>query len=171
MTDMKKKTETTLLKSIVYWDEYISHTISGHWQNPSLLKLMKWVSNPPHWRQILSVITIFLFLFGAMLTKKRIIVLLFSIILSDQTCNLIKAATKRLRPYGSDFSFPSAHTANMFTAAVLLEKWLPIWNGFFYVWASLVAFSRVYLKKHYLLDVVMGGIIGVAYALAFLVLL
>ena len=61
----------------------------------------------------------------------------------------------------SGFSFPSSHTATCFamaTAIYLFHKRLGI---IAYVYAALVAFSRMYLYVHYPSDVFCGVIIGI----------
>jgi len=170
MTDLKKKTRPLWVKSLINWDEYISRTISEELRSPIIHKVMKWFSNPPGWLWISSLLILFSVVLGTNLTRKRVAVLLFSILLSDQTCNLIKSLTRRIRPYGTGFSFPSSHAANMFTTAVLVANWLPALQSALYIWAVLVGFSRVYLKSHYFFDVLTGALIGVAYALLFRVL-
>lgn len=169
MTDHTRKKSTIqwltrIGASLLYWDEYISRQISDGLQSPFLHKLMTWLSNPPGWLGMIFVAIIITLTVGTEQTRRRVAVLLFSILLSDQTCNLIKSLTKRVRPYGTDFSFPSSHAANMFCASVLLAAWLPAWGDILYLWAALVGFSRIYLKKHYLLDVLIGALIGVLYA-------
>lgn len=81
---------------------------------------------------------------------------------------LLKRATFRARPDGerkrSNASFPSSHAANAFAlAAVFARRWrraAPVFFGL----AAVVAFSRIYLNRHFLSDVVVAAAIGVAYA-------
>ncbi|MBI3576898.1 phosphatase PAP2 family protein [Candidatus Gottesmanbacteria bacterium] len=62
---------------------------------------------------------------------------------------------------GSDgFSFPSGHAAIAWAMVVLLAQKEPRWRWFFYLLAVAISFSRVYLGKHYPLDVVAGGFLG-----------
>jgi undecaprenyl-diphosphatase len=80
----------------------------------------------------------------------------------------LKRATDRTRPDGehkpSNASFPSSHAANAFAlAAVLARRWRR-WAPAFFVVAGIVAISRVYLNRHYVSDVVVGAVIGVACA-------
>lgn len=82
----------------------------------------------------------------------------------------LKRAVGRTRPDGqhkhSNSSFPSSHAANAFALAwVLGARWrrsIPV----FFALALLVAFSRMYLNRHFLSDVVAGAFIGVICAWA-----
>ena len=71
----------------------------------------------------------------------------------------------RTRPDGeqkrSNASFPSSHAANAATlAAVLARRWrrltVPAW-----VAAAVIGFSRIYLNRHFLSDVLFAGALGV----------
>ena len=65
----------------------------------------------------------------------------------------------------SGFSFPSSHTATCFamaTAIYLFHKRLGI---IAYIYASLVAFSRMYLYVHYPSDIFGGVILGICLSL------
>ncbi len=59
------------------------------------------------------------------------------------------------------YSFPSTHSVIAFAAAYILAKEHKKWAKFYYLLAFLIAFSRIYLGKHYPGDVVMGAMIGV----------
>jgi len=81
-----------------------------------------------------------------------------------------KRAVNRTRPDGerkrSNSSFPSSHAANAFTLAwVLSARWRRGWPAFFAL-AVLVSFSRMYLNRHYLSDVLAGALLGAAVAWA-----
>jgi membrane-associated phospholipid phosphatase len=80
----------------------------------------------------------------------------------------LKRATDRTRPDGShsrsNASFPSSHAANAFAIAwVLARRWRRASGGLF-VSAALVAFSRVYLNRHFMSDVVVGAALGMVCA-------
>lgn len=88
--------------------------------------------------------------------------------------NLVVEALKRLtfraRPDGehrrSNASFPSGHSGSAFAlAAVLARRWRRTAVPWFAL-ATLVAFSRMYLNRHWLSDVVAGAAIGLAAAWA-----
>jgi undecaprenyl-diphosphatase len=63
-------------------------------------------------------------------------------------------------------SFPSGHAATSFAGATILAFAFPRVAPLFYVLASAVGFSRVYLGVHYLLDIVGGAVLGTLIALA-----
>ena len=114
-----------------------------------------------------------------------IIVLLIAVV--DQTCaSLFRPLVGRLRPSsldnplsqyirivnehrGGSYGFPSAHAANTFALATFLS--LVFRNIYFTIiliaWASVVSYSRIYLGLHYPLDIIVGSLIGVAYAFIF----
>ena len=62
------------------------------------------------------------------------------------------------------FSFPSGHTSLTFSVATSLSLSCPKWYVIApsMLWASSVAFSRLYLGVHYPSDVLTGMVVGVA---------
>ena len=108
----------------------------------------------------------------------------------DQSSNFIKALTERLRPChdpymihnglnilesGGKFSFFSAHAANAFglatctTIGFRIDKRLKYKGNitWMYIWATLVAVSRIFVGKHFLGDVIVGICVGTLAGLAF----
>ena len=74
----------------------------------------------------------------------------------------IKLAVGRTRPDGTQFSFPSGHSASSFATATVLQRNLGWKAGVpAYAMATFVAASRVQVKRHYLSDVTMGAAIGI----------
>jgi undecaprenyl-diphosphatase len=78
----------------------------------------------------------------------------------------LKRAVNRTRPDGehkrSNASFPSSHAANAATIAwIFSRRWRRL-APLFWALALTVAWSRVYLNRHYLSDVLAGVAIGAA---------
>lgn len=72
--------------------------------------------------------------------------------------HIIKICIQRERPDNSDhLSFPSGHSASAWFIVPLYD-----WNPIVAIWATLISTSRVVLSRHYITDVVAGGIIGTA---------
>lgn len=64
-----------------------------------------------------------------------------------------------------DYSFPSGHTMNSFTAAMCIFLHQKRWGIVAFVVAALIAFSRMYLFVHFPTDIITGMIIGISSAL------
>ena len=64
----------------------------------------------------------------------------------------------------SDFSFPSGHSMNGFTAAVTILFYDKRWGIAAVVLAALIAFSRLYNFVHFPTDVFAGIVIGIVVA-------
>ncbi|MEQ9581831.1 MAG: phosphatase PAP2 family protein, partial [Arenibacter sp.] len=102
------------------------------------------------------------------------------ILVTDQLANFFKYGVQRLRPChdneinglmrlvksscGGKFGYFSAHAANSFAVAIFFTSFLRTkykYIGLFLiVWASVVAYSRIYIGVHFPLDVLTGTIIG-----------
>jgi len=58
-------------------------------------------------------------------------------------------------------SFPSGHAARVFLIALLSFRFAPLWLGvMMIVWAILVSLARVVLGVHYLVDIIVGMVVG-----------
>jgi membrane-associated phospholipid phosphatase len=77
----------------------------------------------------------------------------------------VKRVTFRARPDGehkrSNAAFPSSHAANAFALATILARRWRRWAPVFLALATTVAFSRIYLDRHWLSDVIVGSALGV----------
>ncbi len=121
-----------------------------------------------------AVIFVFIFLISGPAPLKIIVpVYLLQLLIVELT----KAFFKRPRPqtfiqanknlFGirtSSGSFPSGHTSNSFCMAFLLSQYYnPVWFwvlGLFLT-AVGVGISRIYLGKHYIIDVIVGAVMGI----------
>ena len=69
---------------------------------------------------------------------------------------------------GPGKSFPSSHAVNNFALATLFTRYYPKGAPYFFLWASLVALSRVAVGVHFPSDALGGAAIGTALALLLL---
>jgi membrane-associated phospholipid phosphatase len=83
-------------------------------------------------------------------------------LLAEGLTTIFKEATRRSRPEGTGFSFPSGHTTVTFASATVLQRHFGWKVGVpAYAVASYVAASRVEMKRHYLSDVAFGAALGI----------
>ncbi|MDD4921977.1 MAG: phosphatase PAP2 family protein [Bacteroidales bacterium] len=68
----------------------------------------------------------------------------------------------------SSHSFPSGHTAGAFALFIVLAliNKRPVFQFLFLMMAVLVGYSRMYLSQHFLIDVVVGSLVGTVSAFA-----
>ncbi|MBU0996164.1 MAG: phosphatase PAP2 family protein [Proteobacteria bacterium] len=111
--------------------------------------------------------------------KKALFILGLSILLvaiTDPICvRILKPFFHRLRPCHpsmvidqvhylmgrkTSYSFPSAHAMNIFAQAALFSGFYPKRWGYFFGFACIIGFSRIYVGVHYPLDVFFGAIFG-----------
>ncbi len=114
-------------------------------------------------------------------------ILILAFGLSDSiSTKVFKNNTKRLRPChqpkvqakahlagkkcgGGKYGFVSSHAANSFAIStffflILRSSYSYIW--LIYIYSTLVAYSRIYLARHYPLDIFCGALLGIFISLA-----
>lgn len=161
------------------------------WHTPFTDIIWEFFSDIPVWIPMYLIIIIFVIW---RLGWKRGLVVIAAALLTfgfcDQFSNIIKAATERLRPCndpfmienglhilekGGKYGFFSAHAANAFGLATSTFIGLRIDNriryrgygAWMFTWAALVGISRIFVGKHYLGDVLVGTLVGIAAGMAF----
>lgn len=147
-----------------------------------------WILVSEKWFWI-PLYVIFLYFLNKNFNKKSLFYILIFVALgitaSDQIANIFKFGFERLRPChdpslegllrevkcGGKFGFYSAHSSNSFFVAtyltILLGKKIKQLPYFLFVWAAIVAYSRVYLGMHFPGDIIIGAIMGILLALFF----
>lgn len=97
--------------------------------------------------------------------QNRTAIMIKGQILNLGTVYILKKAINETRPDGTQYSFPSGHTANAFAGATLLaieygqnHKWVPYAA---YAVAGGVGVMRMVNNKHYISDVLFGAGLGI----------
>ncbi len=111
--------------------------------------------------------------------KQQGFALLYSFLISGIGVQIIKNLVESPRPklffeagqylhfidgvsLANNSSFPSGHTATAFAIATVMVLMMKdkSWQLFILIAAILVGYSRIYLAQHFLLDVIVGAVIG-----------
>lgn len=72
----------------------------------------------------------------------------------------VDTSVRLLIPFPSEYSFPSGHTLNGFTAATVIFLYFKKPGVFALLLAAAIAFSRMYLFVHYPTDILGGMVLG-----------
>jgi undecaprenyl-diphosphatase len=168
------------------WELTLFGWINQSWSNPLFDLLMPLFSSSVFlW--IMALILAALGLQQGKVTATVVLGLALSIGVSDLTCSAIKDSVGRVRPYqglaGTRFpekeswvtrpqdftatkrtgsSFPSAHAANAAAATLVLFaafRKKPVW-----LIPLAIGYSRIYVGKHYPMDILAGWATGLAVA-------
>jgi undecaprenyl-diphosphatase len=173
-----------MLEQLLHYDKtcflYLNSLGCSFWDPFWLFITNKWSFVPMY------VFLLYIFFFSEGLKKgfAFIATVILLILLTDQCANIFKYGFERLRPChnpeiqtilrlvkescGGKYGFYSAHASNSFSIAMLFVCITKYKLRFLLlVWASFVAYSRIYVGVHYPLDVICGTIIGVTYGFLF----
>lgn len=159
-------------------DRNLTLALNG-WNSPFFDPIMTFASKVWVWFPL--YIAVIIWYFCRKNWKEAAIIvaaLLIGVLISDRLSFHLKEAIGRLRPFADPliadsvrllekpgshlFGFPSGHACNAFCAALLSSltarrKW---WAPIAFTWASLLSYSRIYVGKHYLGDVLAGALLG-----------
>lgn len=174
-------------------DTQLLLAING-WHSPVADKVMLFFSDIPVWIPLYVAIAALFFYPKWQSVRSEYTVFWFTGLMSvcaaaicfglcDQVSVFIKESIGRFRPghqphleafvrllegEGSSYGFVSSHAANTFglaTLTSLIFRKKPFAVVIF-TWAAVVSYSRVYLAKHYPLDVICGAFLGIALAIS-----
>lgn len=156
----------TIDESIVLW-------VSSHLRNEFFDFLMPIVSALGNLGILWIILGFNIILFGkGKKQKKWGFLLLVCLAVTAVVSNFfIKPVIQRMRPFDKlfleiliqkphDFSFPSGHTSAAFASAIVFYMYNKKAGVFMYLFAFLMAFSRLYLLVHYPSDILIGALIG-----------
>lgn len=150
---------------ISYWyDEELLLFIQKLY-HPGIDKIIHWFVEIESLFFVLIVVSI-LFLIELKKTE-WILPLLTTAIFATCLSYIGKFIFMRRRPFDAvgflglvDSSFPSAHATLGFACATFLWWEFPRVGWFYFLFAGTVGLARVYVKQHYLSDVIAGAIVG-----------
>ena len=180
-----------LIDSLHNWDQNFTLAINqfhSEWWDA----FWQFMSDVQVWFPLYAIVIVMLFVHLGW--KKALIVTLsfaLTIFVTDQVANLIKDGVSRLRPCydynmlsgglhilekrSGYYGFFSGHSANAFgfAAASLIglrndrRQRFVGYGVMIYIWATLIALSRVFVGKHYFGDILVGALIGSALGVLF----
>tara|TARA_B100000945_G_C20371340_1_gene592253 strand:+ start:789 stop:1349 length:561 start_codon:yes stop_codon:yes gene_type:complete len=111
---------------------------------------------------------------------KLFFLIIFIIILCDQTGLFLKKYFLRPRPWvyfdqdqinllvlkkGENYSFPSNHAANITGISIILSNIYNKYKNVFVLFFGIIIFSRIYIGVHYPSDILFGIFIGTFYGM------
>jgi undecaprenyl-diphosphatase len=149
------------------------NALRAPWLDPA----MSWITARESWYPLYGLIIVLL-LWKYRLRGLWMVLFIFAAVgLSDfWASGICKDLFKQLRPChepalqgmaqllpagcGGKYGFMSSHAANTFALAMslwLLLKRQYAWIGLFFIWAAVVAYSRIYAGVHYPGDIIAGA--------------
>jgi len=149
---------------------------------PALDPVMAWITGTKEWVPFYLLLVVFLIWKYKWKTIYMVVGIALLITACDQfTSTFMKPYFSRLRPChnpeiqglihlvkgcGGKYGFASSHAANTFGLAtffwLILRDRFP-WAKYFFIWALIVSYSRIYIGVHYPADVITGGLIGIIF--------
>lgn len=159
------------------WDTDLFSWINGKhvgWLDP----IMQILSSSYSWIVLFILVAYFMIRRSRLWGIREILLIICIVVTNSVLNNVIKIIIKRPRPCheealestihlledcGTHYSFFSAHSSNAFCLAICTALFFR--NKYYSIimisWAALVAYSRIYVGKHYPLDVACGILFGI----------
>ena len=175
------------MDSLLQLDQAIFFFFNGM-HTPQLDEIMSLLTGRFIWTPLYVALAFYVIkTFGFKLGMLYVLIIAAVVTATDQTCSsLIRPWAERLRPAnpenpiaplvhivngyrGGAYGFPSCHAANSFALAacyafLLQRRKITI---FLFGWAALNSYTRLYLGVHYPSDLLVGALIGMAFAVFF----
>jgi membrane-associated phospholipid phosphatase len=153
----------TLLAPAVQFDEHVQDAIQS-WRRPGLEAPMRVASGASRGGLVLAGLLVVALGTGPAgpATARAMVIVLAPVNVAVES---LKWSVNRPRPDGdrrrANSSFPSSHAANAAAIAFVVgRRWGRLAPGFWLL-SAVVGFSRIYLNRHFLSDVLFGAAIGV----------
>lgn len=165
-------------------DTQLFYFLNSIFANPLFDKFFPFITEVKHWLLVYVIGLLALFFKGGKTGKLTVLALILTIIITDQLVStFIKNGVHRIRPChtlenirllvncGLGKSFPSAHASNNFAAAFVITFFYKKNRWIYFLIATLMAFSRVYIGVHYPLDIFVGAVIGslIGFSIAYII--
>jgi len=170
---------STLIAQIMQQNDILFYFINRGLDNNFLDFLMPTITDFGSF-VAMGIICILLFIFGGEKGKKVAVLGLAALFVANVAVYFLKIIIAEPRPFlvlpnvdqlvaeNEIYSFPSGHTASSFAVMVVIGLMYKLnFKGKNYrliyplvAFASVIAFSRVYIGVHYPLDVVFGALVG-----------
>ena len=170
---------STLIAQIMQQNDILFYFINRGLDNNFLDFLMPTITDFGSF-VAMGIICILLFIFGGEKGKKVAVLGLAALFVANVAVYFLKIIIAEPRPFlvlpnvdqlvaeNEIYSFPSGHTASSFAVMVVIGLMYKLnFKGKNYrliyplvAFASVIAFSRVYIGVHYTLDVVFGALVG-----------
>ena len=170
---------SSLISWILYQNTLLFYFINNSLNDPFLNFLMPAITNFGSFIAM-GIICVLLYIFGGENTRKVALMGLAALLLANVAVYLLKIIVAEPRPFAvlpnviqlvsesEAYGFPSGHSASSFAVMMVIGlKYRLHIKGKSYrllypllAFASLIAFSRVYIGVHYPLDVIFGAYCG-----------
>lgn len=170
-----------LVVNFPQWDTDLFTYLNGKhvdWLDP----IMQVLSSSLSWIALFVVVSYFMIRKSKYWAVRELMIIAAVVLTNSLINNLLKLFFQRPRPCASDelrttihlledcgthYSFFSAHSSNAFCLAICTALFFrnKAYSIAIYAWAIAVAYSRIYVGKHYPLDVVCGIFFGILMSL------